>query len=144
MATPKWYVNGLKRVMDGTLDLDAVSAFKMALVTSTYVPDQALHDFRDDLGANEASGGSGYTAGGFSLGTPTLTITSLTVKVDWADFTATIVGGPFAFRYGVIYRARGGLASADELLGYVDFGAQSATDVTIAITNTDPLSITAA
>lgn len=36
---------------------------KCALVTSAYTPDQNLHDFWDDVSANEVSG-TGYTAGG--------------------------------------------------------------------------------
>jgi hypothetical protein len=104
---------------------------------------QALHDFRDDLGANEASGGSGYTAGGFTLGSKTLAATSLTLNWDAADISQAIVGGPFAFRYGVYYKARGGASSADEIVGYVDFGAQSVTDATINITQTNQLTIVA-
>jgi hypothetical protein len=30
---------------------------------------QATDEFRSDLGANEATGGTGYPAGGFTLGT---------------------------------------------------------------------------
>jgi hypothetical protein len=121
MATPKWYANGLLKPLGGTVDLDT-DTFKLILVTSAYTPDQALHDFRDDLGANEASGGSGYPAGGFTLASLSLALSSLTVNWDAADISQAIVGGPFAFRYGVFYKARGGAASADELVGYVDFG----------------------
>jgi hypothetical protein len=124
------------------VDLDS-DTIKLALYTSSYTPDQALHDFRDDLGANEASGGSGYTAGGFTLGSKTLAATSLTLNWDAADISQAIVGGPFAFRYGVYYKARGGASSADEIIGYVDFGAQSVTDATINITQTNQLTITA-
>jgi hypothetical protein len=100
-------------------------------------------DFRDDLGANEATGGSGYTAGGFTLGSKTLAATSLTLNWDAADISQAITGGPFAFRYGVFYKSRGGASSADEIIGYVDFGAQSVTDATINITLTNQLTITA-
>jgi hypothetical protein len=146
MATPKWYANGLEHVTNsasgGSVDLDS-DTIKLILITSSYTPDQALHDFRDDLGANEASGGSGYTAGGFTLGSKTLAATSLTLNWDAADISQAIVGGPFAFRYGVYYKARGGASSADEIIGYVDFGAQSVTDATINITQTNQLTITA-
>lgn len=146
MATPKWYANGLEHVTNsasgGSVDLDT-DTIKLMLVTSSYTPDQATHDFRDDLGANEASGGSGYTAGGFTLGSKTLAATSLTLNWDAADISQAITGGPFAFRYGVYYKARGGASSADELIGYVDFGAQSVTDATLNITNTNQLTITA-
>jgi len=146
MATPKWYANGLEHITNsasgGSVDLDT-DTIKLILLTSSYTPDQALHDFRDDLGANEASGGSGYTSGGFTLGSKTLAATSLTLNWDAADISQAITGGPFAFRYGVYYKSRGGAASADELIGYVDFGAQSVTDATINITQTNQLTITA-
>lgn len=143
MATPKWYANGLLNVTNGALDLDVASGYKLMLVTSSYTPSQGSHDFRDDIGANEASGGTGYTAGGFTIASLSLAIATLTVNWDGADISQAIVGGPFAFRYGVYYRARGGASSADELLGYVDFGAQSVTDATINITQTNMLTITA-
>lgn len=113
------------------------------LVTSSYTPTQTTDDFRNDVGANEATGGSGYPAGGFSLTSVTTALSSLTVNWDAADISQAITGGPFAFRYGVYYRARGGASSADELIGYVDFGAQSVTDATINITQTNQLTITA-
>jgi hypothetical protein len=143
MATPKWYANGLLNVANGNMDLDTASGYRLMLVTSSYTPDQANHNFRDDLGANEASGGSGYTAGGFTLGTPTLTLSTLTLNWDSADISQAITGGPFAFRYGVYVRWRGGASTADELIGYVDFGAQSITDATLNITQTNQLTIVA-
>ena len=146
MATPHWFANGLEHITNsasgGSVDIDT-DTIKLILLTTSYTPDQALHDFRDDLGANEASGGSGYTAGGFTLGSKTLSATSLTLNWDAADISQAITGGPFAFRYGVYYKSRGGAASADELIGYVDFGAQSVTDATINITQTNQLTITA-
>lgn len=146
MATPKWYANGLEHVTNsasgGSVDLDT-DTIKLALYTSSYTPNQSTDDFRDDLGANEATGGSGYTAGGFTLGSKTLAATSLTLNWDAADISQAITGGPFAFRYGVFYKSRGGASSADEVIGYVDFGAQSITDATLNITLTNQLTITA-
>jgi hypothetical protein len=113
------------------------------LLTSSYTPDQAAHDFRDDWGANEATGGSGYPAGGFTLASKTLSATSLTLTWDAADISQAITGGPLAFRYGGFYKSRGGAASADEVVGYVDFGAQSITDATLNITLSGQLTIVA-
>ena len=143
MAVPKWYAKGLLGLANGNFDLDTASSIKLMLVTSSYTPDQAAHDFRDDLGATEASGGSGYSAGGFTLASLSTGTSSLTFNWDAADISQAITGGPFAFRYGIYYRARGGLASADDLIGYVDFGAQSVTDATLNITQTNQLTITA-
>jgi hypothetical protein len=142
MATPHWYANGLMSVMNGSVDLDT-DTIKLILLTSSYTVAQGTHDFRDDLGANEATGGSGYPAGGFTLASKTLAVATLTVNWDAADISQAITGGPFAFRYGVFYKSRGGAASADELIGYADYGAQSVTDATINITNTNQLTVTA-
>lgn len=124
------------------MDLDT-DTIKHILLTASYTPNQGTHDFRDDLGANEATGGSGYPSGGFTLASKTLAVATLTLNWDAADISQAITGGPFAFRYGVYYKSRGGAASADELIGYVDYGAQSVTDATINITNTNQLTITA-
>jgi hypothetical protein len=142
VAVPKWFANGLLSTANGSVDLDT-DTIKLILLTSSYTPTQGTHDFRDDLGANEASGGTGYPAGGFTLASKTLAVATLTVNWDAADISQAITGGPFAFRYGAYYKARGGAASADELIGYVDFGAQSVTDATINITQTNQLTITA-
>src|SRR3954470_6909672 len=127
-------------VMNGSIDLDT-NTFKLELLTTAYTPAQGTHDFRDDLGANEATGGSGYPAGGFSLTGLTLAIATLTVNWDAGDISQAITGGPFAFRYGVFYKVVG-TAATDPLVGYVDFGAQSVTDATVNITNTNQLGVT--
>lgn len=45
---------------------------KLAIVKNAYTPDQNLHDFWDDVSANEVSG-TGYTAGGNSCASPSWT-----------------------------------------------------------------------
>src|SRR3954454_7223027 len=99
MAVPHMYANGMLNVMNGGIDLDT-NSFKFELLTSAYVPAQGTHASRADLGANEATGGTGYPAGGFTLATLALAIASLTVNWDAADISQAITGGPFAFRYG--------------------------------------------
>jgi hypothetical protein len=134
MATAKLYLNGVKNLNEGDIDWDA-DTIRIMLVTSSYTPDQDAHDFRDDIGANEASGGSGYTTKGASIGSKSVSVDGATneIRLIGADVSWTITGGPLAFRYGVIYTDRGGASSADELIGYVDFGAQSVTDAVINV-----------
>lgn len=134
MATAKLYLNGVKNLNEGDVDWDG-DTLKLILLTSSYTPDQDAHDFRDDLGANEASGGTGYPAGGFTLAGKTVTVdgASNEVRLFANDIVQAITGGPLAFRYGAIYKARGGASSADELVAYIDFGAQSITDAEITI-----------
>lgn len=134
MATAKVYLNGVMNLNNGNIDWDT-DTVKLMLVTSSYTPDQDADNFRDDLGANEASGGSGYTAGGATLANKTVVVdgASNEIRLKGDDVSWTITGGPLAFRYGVLYKSRGGAASADELIGYVDFGAQSVTDAVINV-----------
>jgi hypothetical protein len=109
-----------KNLINGTIDLDT-DTIKAMLVTSAYVPNADTHAFRSDV-TNEVAG-TGYTAGGQALTTKTVTQDNTNDRavfdaddVVWA--TATITA-----RAAVLYKSRGGLASADELLAYLDFGA---------------------
>lgn len=109
----------------GAVDLSALTV-KAMVVTSGYTPNQNTHDFRDDLGATEVSG-SNYTAGGNTLANPVVALDgSGNVSVDFDD-PATWAQHATGFSNGrcvVIYIARGGASSADELIGYSnDFGA---------------------
>jgi hypothetical protein len=91
---------------------------KLALTTSSYTP-SAAHDFFNDV-TNEISG-TGYTAGGVTLGTKTRTNVSTTAVLDAADAqwtTATITNA----RYGVLYKSTG-TASTSPILGIYDFGS---------------------
>jgi len=120
MASPLT-VYGL--ALDALADADVdwlADTIKVALVTSSYTPNQDTHDFFDDVSANEVTG-TGYTAGGITLANKTRTYDTATntLKLDaddvsWSNSTITA-------RYAIIYKSRGGAASADELLGYLDF-----------------------
>jgi hypothetical protein len=142
VATPKWYSSTVFTTFNGTAAVDIdTGTFKLMLVTTSYTPDQAAHNFLNDVEANEATGGSGYPAGGFTLASVALAQSTNTLNWDAADISQAITGGPFAFRYGVFFKDLGGATSADPLLGYVDFGAQSITDATLNITLTNPLTV---
>ena len=131
-VTAKWYGNGLGHLADADIDWVA-DTIKVSLHTSTYTPDQDADNFHDDA-TNEVTG-TGYTAGGASLSTKTATYDTGSNElrldaddVSWGSSTITA-------RYAVIYKDRGGASSADELLGYVDFGENvSTTNGTFTIT----------
>ena len=99
-----------------TGNVNTTHNFKMILCTAAYVPSRA-HDKRNDV-TNEVTG-TGYTAGGatVTLSTSTDTTnhkTTLTVGgASWASSTITA-------RVAVVYRARGGASSADELVAIID------------------------
>jgi len=113
------YNSAVDDMAKGAIDFDT-DTFKVMLVTSSYTPNKDTHDKRDDV-TNEVSG-TGYTAGGV---TSACTVTKNTANdrvtlsfaaVNWASSTITARGA-------VIYKSRGGASSADELVCYVDFGA---------------------
>ena len=90
---------------------------KVLLATSAYTP-SATHSKRSDV-TNEITG-TGYTAGGATVGSKTVTLVGTqgvfsAANASWA--TAT-----FTCRYAVLYKARGGASSADELIKVYDFG----------------------
>ena len=109
-----------KYIMNGSIDLDT-DTINVMLVTSTYTPNQDSHEYRDDV-TNEVTG-SGYTAGGASLAGKAVTADNTDNEgvfdandVSWTTSTITARGA-------VLYKARGGASSADELICYLDFGS---------------------
>lgn len=89
-ASFTFYLTGKKKMWDGSIDLDT-DTLKMALTTSSYTPAPNTHDFFDDI-TNEVTG-TGYTAGGASLASKTLTATAANSwGVSWAASTAYAVG----------------------------------------------------
>ena len=102
----------------GSIDFDT-DTFKGLLLTDAYVPDRAVHDYRNDL-TNEITG-TGYTAGGIAVPVTSVKNTAANTQVItfglalWTGF----VGSTYAIAY---YKSRGGAADADELCAYNSFG----------------------
>ena len=93
------------------------ATFKVTLHTSTYTF-AATHSVYADL-TNELSTANGYTNGGATLGTVTLTRSGGTVTFDAADTTWNASGGSIVARYAVI-RASGTLNTrVDPLVAYI-------------------------
>lgn len=143
--TPKWFGLGVKFVVTGAVDLDT-DTFKTSLHTSTFTPNQDTNDFFDDA-TNEVANGSGYVTGGLTLATVAVTYDSASneTRIDWADFTWNFTGSK-TWRYGIVRKARGGAASADELVAYLDWGADqtSSVDTTVQLDPAGLLYIAAA
>ena len=113
------YNSAVDDMARGAIDFDTDS-FKVMLVTSSYTPNKDTDDKRNDV-TNEVSG-TGYTAGGaasvctVTKSTANDRVTLSFAAVNWPSSTITA-------RAAVIYKSRGGASSADELVCYVDFGA---------------------
>jgi len=117
----------------------STDTFYGMLVTDAYVPNKGTHTKRSDV-TNEVSG-TGYTANG--------KVVSASVSVDTTNHRSdvTFVGPSWAAstltaRGIVIYKYRGGVASNDNLVAYVDFGSNiSSSGATFQVTFTSPLRI---
>jgi len=128
----KLYGNFLLKALNKEVDFDT-DTIKVALLTSSYTPDQDAHDYYNDVSTYEVSG-TGYTAGGNTLGSKTATYDSATnvIVLDAADTTWS--SSTITARYAVVYDSTG-TASTSTLIGYVDFGSdQSSTNGNFTIT----------
>ena len=113
------YNSFLEDLARGAIDMDT-DTFRVLLTTSAYAENKDTHLKRSDV-TNEVTG-SGYTAGGV--------VTTITVTKDNAtdrlDITLGAVSWPtstITARKAVYYKARGGAATADELVAINDFGS---------------------
>jgi hypothetical protein len=128
----KLYGNFLLKALNKEVDFDS-DTIKVALLSSSYTPDQDAHDYFNDVSSTEVSG-TGYTTGGNTLGSKTATYDSANnvVILDAADTTWS--SSTITARYAVVYGSTG-TASTSPLIGYVDFGSdQSSTNGNFTIT----------
>lgn len=104
---------------------DGGDTIKVALVTSSYTFDPDTHDFFDDI-TNEFSG-TGYTAGGATLGSQSVTFVGASnrIKLDGADTTWT--SSTITAAGAVIYKSTG-TAGTSPLIAYIDFGGDKVSD----------------
>lgn len=94
--------------------------FKIMLLTSTATP-AATWAKRSDV-TNEVSG-TGYTAGGNTLGTGVVTASGTTQQYSITGGSTAWTTATITARYAVIYKSRGGASTADELVVIYDFTA---------------------
>jgi hypothetical protein len=131
MATTKTYGSLIAKAFNKEVDWDS-DTIKVALLSSSYTPNQDTDDYWNDVSSYEVTG-TGYTAGGVTLSNKSLTYTSGTnvTKFDADDVSWT--SSTITARYAVIYDSTG-TASTSALIGYVDFGSnQSSSSGTFSI-----------
>lgn len=126
------YGNFVKSLANKEIDLDT-DVIKVMLCTSTYTPNQDTHQYKSSV-TNEVSG-TGYTAGGATLASVTVTYTAGT-NVFMFDAADTVwAASTITARYAVIYDSSPGTDATRPLIGYVDFGADvSSTGAAFTIT----------
>lgn len=88
-VTARWYPNGWRNFTAGNIDWDA-DTIRVALLANTGSYDDT-HQYWSDVSANEVTG-TGYTAGGNQLTTPTVNITDSSGLTAWAASTAYALG----------------------------------------------------
>lgn len=121
-TTNKWYGLAFTSAFTKKIDLSA-DTIKVMLVTSSYTFDQDAHQYKSSI-TNEVTG-TGYTATGATLGSPSLTYTggTNTLALDGTDVswtTATLTA-----RGAVVYDSTPGTDATRPLLVFVDFGADT-------------------
>ncbi len=116
------YNNFKKSIMNGGIDLDT-DTIKVALVTSSYSPNQDTHEDFADV-TNEVSG-TGYTAGGVALASKAVTADNTdnegVFDADDASWSASTITA----RGAVLYKDTG-TPSTSLLICYIDFGSDKA------------------
>jgi hypothetical protein len=114
------YNSALDDALRALIDFDS-DTFKCMLVTSTYSPNKDTHTKRSDV-TNEVGASGSYAAGG---ATATVTVTKDIVndRIDISLGAVSFTTATITARAAVYYKSRGGASSADELVAYIDFGA---------------------
>jgi hypothetical protein len=125
-----FFHRGLEAWARGQIDFDT-DPFKAMLTTNAYSENKATHAFRSDV-TNEVTG-TGYTAGGNTV-TVTVNLDTANNRLDITLGGSTWPSSTITARKAVYYKARGGAASADEVIAVNDgFGAGGVSqDVTTA------------
>ena len=130
------YNSCIRDAVVGNIDFDT-DTFKMMLVTSSYTASKS-HSKRSDV-TNESSG-AGYSTGGNACSVSVAAVDNVNNDVEISFTVTSWTSATITARGGVIYKSRGGASSADELVGYVDFGSDvSSTNGTFSVTVTTPL-----
>ena len=122
----------------GSVDYDT-DTFYVMLLTSTYTANFDTHDYRDDL-TNEVANSGTYAAGGSSVTVTVGAFNTSTNKYSVSLGAKTFTGTTITARYVAYYKRRGGLSSADELIGLNDFGSDktsTAGDFTVSASSFD-------
>lgn len=130
------FLSSIEDINRGNIDPDT-DTFKFLLVDASYTPNLTTHMKRSDITGEVV--GTGYTAGGTTV-TCTVSKNTGASQVDLTFSNPTWPNSTISARRGIIYKSRGGAASADELVTAVDFnGVISSTAAAFTVTLTSPL-----
>ena len=117
MAAETHIFNNAQKHLDADVDW-ASDTIKVTLHTSTFVPSVSADEFFSDV-TNELGTANGYTAGGATLGSKSVTVTGTATQYRAAATTWTAGSGEtLTARYAVV-RKDTGTASTSPVLAYV-------------------------
>lgn len=129
-----WYNAAKKKILDNDIDF-AADTIKVTLHTG-YTPNIDTHDFWDDVSATEYGTASGYTAGGVTLGSKTVTVdtTNDQADIDAADASWTALGplSPDTPSHAIVWKDTA-TPSTSPLLYYVVLGTTATNGSNYAI-----------
>jgi len=114
-VTGKLYGKAFLSLFNKEIDWDT-DPIKCSLHTSTYVPDQDVDDYFNDV-TNEVTG-TGYTAGGATLAGKTITYTAATNKCTLDANDCSWTSATITARVAVVYDAQTGVATTEPLICY--------------------------
>lgn len=121
-----WVINHnfLKSQLDASasvVDFDT-DTIKIMLVDDTAAPDEDSDQFIDDVSANEVSG-TNYSAGGATLASADITLTTGVATFDADDVVIAQSGAGFTdARYAFLYKDTGTPATSP-IIAHADLGA---------------------
>ena len=118
-VTAKFFGKFFVSLCNKEIDLDSDS-LKLLLVNSSYTPNQDTHQYKSDV-SNEVIG-TGYTAGGATVSSVTVSYNSGTNTLSFDAADVTWATASITARYGILYDASPGSDAIRSLIGYIDFG----------------------
>ena len=134
-VTSRFYGQAFLSAFNAEIDFDTATV-KAMLCTSTYSPSQDPHRYKSSV-TNEVAG-TGYTAGGVTLSSKTLTYDAATNTITFDCADPSWASATFPARYLVVYDNTPATDATRPLICYIDFGSdQSPAGVTFTYTVRD-------
>lgn len=119
MASGLYFNKFFTGLMSGTINLLSGDV-KVMLMQATYTPDLVTHQYRSQVTAYEVPNGNGYTTGGISLSSKTLTADNTNKLVKYSAANLQWAAATISARYAIVYYNTGD-PSTSTLIKLVDF-----------------------
>lgn len=109
-----------KKIMVGDIDLTS-DTIKVMLLSSSHTTNIDTQEYIDDVSGNEISG-TGYTAGGATLSSKSVTQDNSGDLAKWDAANVAWSSATFTARYAAIYKSTG-TPSTSPIIAIIDFGS---------------------